>query len=96
MLVDDRWATIGSCNLHANSLGGHTEMNASVWDADVVRGLRCELLAEHLGRSTSALDDRAAMQLFRQTAERNRVALKDNGAGWQGLAVTLEPTEYGR
>ncbi len=32
MLVDDACATIGSCNLHANSLAGHTEMNASIWD----------------------------------------------------------------
>src|SRR6476619_7525750 len=26
MLIDDAWATIGSCNLHANSLFGSTEM----------------------------------------------------------------------
>jgi cardiolipin synthase A/B len=32
MLADDAWATIGSCNLHSNSLYGHTEMNASFWD----------------------------------------------------------------
>src|SRR6185437_12902941 len=49
MLVDDAWATIGSCNLHSNSLAGHTEMNAAFWDADVVRALRCQLLSEHLG-----------------------------------------------
>jgi cardiolipin synthase len=30
MLVDDAWMTVGSCNLHSNSLGGHTEMNVSV------------------------------------------------------------------
>ena len=27
MLIDDAWATIGSCNLHEGSLFGHTEMN---------------------------------------------------------------------
>src|SRR5262249_8883462 len=48
MLVDDEWATIGSCNLHSNSLTGHSEMNASIRDATVVRALRCELLSEHL------------------------------------------------
>jgi cardiolipin synthase len=41
MLVDDGWATIGSCNLHANSMYGHTEMNASFWEPEVVRALRC-------------------------------------------------------
>jgi phosphatidylserine/phosphatidylglycerophosphate/cardiolipin synthase-like enzyme len=61
MLVDDAWATIGSSNLHANSLGGHAELNASVWDANVVRALCCDLLAEHLGQDTSGLDYRAAM-----------------------------------
>jgi cardiolipin synthase A/B len=49
MLIDDKWATIGSCNLHSNSLSGHTEMNASIWDGAVVRPLRRALLAEHLG-----------------------------------------------
>jgi cardiolipin synthase A/B len=34
MLLDDEWATIGSCNLHSNSLSGHTEMNASIWEAN--------------------------------------------------------------
>ncbi|HEY4168920.1 MAG TPA: phosphatidylserine/phosphatidylglycerophosphate/cardiolipin synthase family protein, partial [Reyranella sp.] len=35
MIVDDAWLTIGSCNLHRYSMGGHSEMNASVWDAAV-------------------------------------------------------------
>src|SRR3546814_19493346 len=48
MLVDDTWATIGSCNLHRRSLEGHSELNLSVWDSKVARALRCELLAEHL------------------------------------------------
>jgi cardiolipin synthase A/B len=43
MLVDDSWATIGSCNLHHNSLYGHSELNASFWAPDVVHRLRCEL-----------------------------------------------------
>jgi cardiolipin synthase A/B len=96
MLVDDAWATIGSCNLHANSLSGHTEMNASVWDVDVARTLRCELLAEHLGQDTSALGDRAALEFFRKTAELNRTVVKDRGTSRQGLAVRLEPADYGR
>jgi cardiolipin synthase A/B len=96
MLVDDGWATIGSCNLHANSLGGHVEMNASVCDVPVVRALRCELLAEHLGQDTSGLDDRAAMRLFRQVAAANRRHLNAGERSWQGLAVALDAAEYGR
>jgi cardiolipin synthase A/B len=92
MLVDDVWATIGSCNLHANSLSGHSEMNAAIWDPGVVRGLRCQLLAEHLDRDTTSLDDRAAFRLYRQVADRNR-----RGAdSWQGLACALTPSGYAR
>lgn len=47
MIVDEAWATIGSCNLHAYSLGGHSEMNASIWDAGVARSLRERLRREH-------------------------------------------------
>jgi cardiolipin synthase len=47
MIVDDVWATIGSCNLHAYSLGGHSEMNVSIRDAVLARGLRQELLERH-------------------------------------------------
>jgi phosphatidylserine/phosphatidylglycerophosphate/cardiolipin synthase-like enzyme len=49
MIVDDAWATIGSCNLHAHSLGGHSEMNASIWDEAVVRDLRDRLRRKHEG-----------------------------------------------
>jgi len=96
MLVDDAWATIGSCNLHANSLGGHTEMNASVWDGEVVRALRCKLLAEHLGQDTDGLDDRAALRLYRRVAERNSVCMTMRKPEWRGLAFTLSPAKYGR
>ena len=95
MLVDDAWATIGSCNLHAHSLGGHTEMNAAIWDRQVAHGLRCELLAEHLGRDTAGIDDRAALRLYREIARdncRRRDAGDYNG---QGQAFSLDPARYG-
>ena len=92
MLVDDVWATIGSCNLHANSLCGHTEMNAAIWDPGIVRGLRCQLLAEHLDQDTTSLDDRAAFRLYRQVADRNR----RRPDSWQGLAFALTPSDYAR
>ncbi|MDQ0468404.1 phospholipase D-like domain-containing protein [Labrys wisconsinensis] len=95
MLVDDAWATIGSCNLHGYSLDGHGEMNAAIWDAAVVRALRRTLLAEHLDLDTAGLDDRAALRLFRETASANRARWRAGEAGWQGLAIALDPATYG-
>lgn len=95
MLVDDAWGTIGSCNLHANSLFGHTEMNASIWDPKVTRALRCELLAEHLGQDTAGFDDRSALRLFREIARANRRKRDANDFNWQGLAFSLDPAAYG-
>ena len=95
MLVDDAWATIGSCNLHAYSLFGHTEINASFWAPEVVRALRCELLAEHLGEATSGLDDVAALRLYREIAADNRRRRDRGDAAWRGLAYRLDPAAYG-
>jgi phosphatidylserine/phosphatidylglycerophosphate/cardiolipin synthase-like enzyme len=95
MLIDDAWTTIGSCNLHANSLTGHSEMNASIWDPEVAHALRCELLAEHLGRDTAGIDDRAALRLYREIARENRRRRDANDFRWQGLAFSLDPAAYG-
>jgi cardiolipin synthase len=95
MLVDDSWATIGSCNLHAHSLSGHSEMNASIWDPQVVRALRSELLAEHLGQDTAGIDDRTALGLYREIARENRRRRDANDLNWQGLAFSLDPARYG-
>lgn len=96
MLVDDAWATIGSCNLHAGSLFGGTEMNASFWDPDAVRALRVALLAKHLGRDTGRLDDIAAFDLYRNAAVANRQKHEAGDDAWRGSAFTLDPATYGR
>ncbi len=96
MLIDDVWATIGSCNLHSNSLSGHSEMNVSVWDSAVVRELRRTLLAEHLGVDTEHLDDRAALRLYRRVAHDNKLRGESRDFDWQGLAFALSPDAYGR
>ena len=97
MLIDDAWATIGSCNLHANSLYGHSEMNASVWDADAAKALRCELFLEHLGQDTSHLDDRSAIQLYQSIARRNDNRWRDGNDDWGGgIACSLNPQAYGK
>ena len=49
MIVDDAWATIGSCNLHRHSLGGSSEMNASIWDVAFARDLSERLWRRHEG-----------------------------------------------
>ena len=94
MLVDDEWATIGSCNLHANSLFGQSEMNAAIWDVEVVRSLRYELLSEHLGQDTSHLDAREALRLYRAIADQNRRKRDAGDPDWQGLAYRLDPARY--
>jgi cardiolipin synthase A/B len=60
MIVDDAWATIGSCNLHAYSLGGHSEMNASIWDEAVAGDLRDRLRRTHAGQMFSLSPERYA------------------------------------
>ena len=96
MLVDDAWATAGSCNLHAGSLFRNTEMNVSFWDPETVHALRCELLAEHLGRDTGHLDDRAALALCRETARENARRRAAGDADWRGMVFALDPAAYGR
>src|SRR5579864_5929624 len=73
MLVDDSWATIGSCNLHGFSLQGHSELNASFWDPTVVRALRRGLLLEHLDTDCIGMSDRDALALYRRIARENRI-----------------------
>jgi hypothetical protein len=71
MLVDDEWATVGSCNLHRFSLFGNSEMNVTISEPKTVRAFRVKLLEEHLDRHTSRMDDREALQLFHEIAREN-------------------------
>jgi cardiolipin synthase len=89
--MGDNW----SCNLHSNSLFGHTEMNAAIWDPKVVRALRHQLLSEHLGQDTSLLDDRTALQLYRKVAQENQLKGECGDFNWEGLAFRLDPKTYG-
>jgi phosphatidylserine/phosphatidylglycerophosphate/cardiolipin synthase-like enzyme len=96
MVVDDVWLTAGSCNLHPFSLAGHSEMNASVWDADVAKGLRTALFDRHLGAATTELDDRTALARFKDIARANRRKLEARRTDWQGRVFGLSPETYGR
>lgn len=91
MIVDDTWATVGSCNLHRFSLFGNAELNAAFWHPATARALRRALFQEHLDRDTSDLDDRSAMRLFRKIAEENRARSESGGTSWEGIAFSLMP-----
>ena len=93
MLIDDQWATIGSCNLHAASLFRNAELNASWWDPVIVRQLRCQLFGEHLDETTEDLDTATAHRRFGQAARENRLRW-DAGKTWRGLAFRLDPAVY--
>jgi cardiolipin synthase len=95
MLIDDTWATVGSCNLHRFSLFGNGELNAAFSDPEIVRAFRIALFQEHLAQDTSALDDRSALQLFGQIARANRQRHENSDPSWQGLAFSLDPATYG-
>jgi cardiolipin synthase A/B len=92
-IVDDVWATVGSANVDRGSLERHTEMNATWWDAGVVRTLRRRLFAEHLGRKDE-LAVRDAVLGFRTVSKENseRVA---SGRPLDGMAVALDAARYG-
>jgi phosphatidylserine/phosphatidylglycerophosphate/cardiolipin synthase-like enzyme len=47
-IVDDLWATLGSANLNNRGMRDDTELNVATLDAELARGLRMLLWAEHL------------------------------------------------
>ena len=95
MIVDDSWATVGSCNLHRFSLFGNGELNVAFHDPATVRALRVELYGEHLGIDTSGMDGREAICLFRRIAETNRALHAGGDPDWQGLAFRLDAPTHG-
>ncbi|HEX4534905.1 MAG TPA: hypothetical protein VH000_11785, partial [Rhizomicrobium sp.] len=60
----------------------------------VARDLRARLFAEHLATDTSAMDDRAALKMYREIARAN-VQARERGEEMQGLAFALNPARYG-
>lgn len=92
-LIDDHWVTIGSTNIANRSFFGDTELNASIWDEEIVKSLRSELLLEHLGTDTAHLNDRGALAHYREVALAN-ADRRANGAAMEGLAFALDPRTY--
>ncbi len=94
ILIDDDWASVGSCNLHHWSLFGNGELNAAFRDPATVRAMRIELFQEHLATDTSVLDDIDALLLFCQIAHGNRQRYERQDSDWQGLAFSLDMATY--
>jgi len=95
MLVDDEWASVGSCNLHRYSLFGNGELNAAFSDMRSVRAMRVALFQEHLGADTTEVDDVEALRLFRRIARANRRRHVRNDPRWRGMAFILDAASYG-
>ena len=93
-LVDDAWATIGSCNVAPRSFFGDAELNVSFWSPDAVRAFRVALLREHLDLDTAGLDPRAAFARYRAIA-RDNAARRTRGEALHGLAFAIDPRTYG-
>jgi len=93
-VIDDHWTTIGSCNFADRSFHSDTELNVTIWDNNVAKQFRVDLLQEHLGVDTADMSDEEAMSLYRQTADTNR-AKKENKETLQGLAYSVDPETYG-
>ncbi len=53
------------------------------------------LFDQHLGVDTASLDDRVALQMFRDIARANRDRLGRQAPDWQGLVFALTPETYG-
>jgi phosphatidylserine/phosphatidylglycerophosphate/cardiolipin synthase-like enzyme len=47
-IIDDLWVTVGSANLNNRGMRDDTELNVATLDAELARGLRMLLWAEHL------------------------------------------------
>lgn len=95
MLVDDQWSTIGSCNIATQSFFCDAEMNVALWDEDVVRALRVNLLQEHLGIDTARMEAHDALRFYREAARANTQA-RNRGEAMNGLTFALDIASYGR
>lgn len=95
MIIDGKFATVGSCNLHHYSLYGNGELNAAIQDPDVASMIMRELFREHIADDVSGLNDLEAVQQFRTVARLNRKLHERGESGWQGLAFEMDMSTYG-
>ncbi|MBV14434.1 MAG: hypothetical protein CL505_05105 [Actinobacteria bacterium] len=93
MVVDDRWATIGSANLIFTSFQGDTEMNVSFWDSEVARSFRVRQVDEQGGFDSAVMGGREAVGRLAEVAGGN-AERRARGEGLAGFACRIDPTTW--
>jgi phosphatidylserine/phosphatidylglycerophosphate/cardiolipin synthase-like enzyme len=81
-IVDDTWAAVGSANLNMRSWTHDSELTAAVLDASgdgtgYARGLRLQLMAEHLDRTADDVADLVDPISAAETTHKAALALDD-------------------
>src|SRR5256886_11477186 len=86
-IIDDLWSTVGSANLNNRGMRDDTEMNVATLDAELARGLRMLLWAEHL----ELLGEESMLTVaFHLGHQRQRRSVDERAAGLlQSLQETL-------
>src|SRR5207245_11038831 len=86
-IIDDLWSTIGSANLNNRGMRDDTEMNVATLNAELARGLRMLLWAEHL----ELIDEESMLTVaFHLVHQRQRLSVDERAAGLlQSLQETL-------
>ena len=86
-IIDDLWSTIGSANLNNRGMRDDTELNVATLDAELARGLRVLLWAEHL----ELIDEKSLLTVARHLGhQRQRHSLDERAAALlQSLQETL-------
>lgn len=86
-IIDDVWSTVGSANLNNRGMRDDTEMNVATLDAELARGLRVLLWAEHL----ELIGEESMLTVARHLGhQRQRRSVDERAAGLlQSLQETL-------
>jgi phosphatidylserine/phosphatidylglycerophosphate/cardiolipin synthase-like enzyme len=86
-IVDDLWSTVGSANLNNRGMRDDTEMNVATLNAELARGLRMLLWAEHL----ELIGEESMLTVARHLGhQRQRLSVDERAAGLlQSLQETL-------
>ena len=86
-IIDDLWSTVGSANLNNRGMRDDTEMNVATLDAELARGLRVLLWAEHL----ELISEESMLTVARHLGhQRQRRSVDERAAGLlQSLQETL-------
>jgi phosphatidylserine/phosphatidylglycerophosphate/cardiolipin synthase-like enzyme len=92
-VIDDYWATIGSCNIGARSFFGDTELNVSFVCEETARKFRADLFAEHLMLNTHSMDGVEASRRYQQIARENTAKLATQEMP-EELVFALDPKTY--